>query len=146
VYLDANFLAFLALPKHDDRKKRVREKLAQILVSRCDVYISCLVLDETWMAVKKNYNALNNTAKSGFDEPVYSLVSKLSHDVLGKWTIIQFKDPQQGSREALSNIKDFKLKPRDAFHLAMMTDAGISEIVTNDLNFNNVPHIKVNSF
>ena len=38
----------------------------------------------------------------------------------------------------MNYVKNFKLKPRDSFHLAMMKNNSISEIITNDKDFKNI--------
>lgn len=142
IYLDANFLIFWALPKDEKIKKKVRIKLAEILVKHYDTSTSCLAIDETWQGIKQTYNSLNGVTKSCFDEPIYSLLNEFTNNLFKKVSIIQFSDPIMGTSNAMSHVKNFKLKPRDSFHLAMMDDNLISEIITDDGDFGHIKRIK----
>ena len=44
--------------------------------------------------------------------------------------------------DALDYIERYDLKPRDAFHAAMMKAAGVSEIISDDHDFDRVKGIK----
>lgn len=46
------------------------------------------------------------------------------------------------AREALELMKQARLKPRDAFHAATMKQHGITEIASEDKDFDKVPWIK----
>ena len=43
---------------------------------------------------------------------------------------------------ALEFMEKYKLKPRDAFHVAIMENFGIKEIVSDDSDFDKVREIK----
>ena len=43
---------------------------------------------------------------------------------------------------ALDLMEKHHLKPRDAFHLAVMRKHGIKRIVTTDVDFDNIPGVK----
>lgn len=138
IYLDANFLVYWALPKDDEIKKKVRIWLARFLSSRSDLVTSCLAIDEAWNGVKKTYNGLNKTTKSCADEPIYSLLNNFTGMLLKRIVILQFTNSVAGTREALGHVKDFKLKPRDAFHLALMKDNLFEVIITDDSDFQRI--------
>jgi len=138
IYLDANFLVFWALPKDDEIKKKVRIHLASFLSAKLDLATSCLAIDEAWHGVQQTHNKLNNDTKSCADEPIYSLLNSFTKELLKKVSILQFSNPIDGTIIALKQINDFKLKPRDSFHLALMKDNSFDEIVTDDTDFEKI--------
>ncbi|MGH2563880.1 MAG: type II toxin-antitoxin system VapC family toxin [Ginsengibacter sp.] len=147
IYLDANFLIFWALPKDNEIKKKVRVHLATFLSTEATLATSCLAIDEAWNGVKKTYNVLNNETKSCSDEPIFSSLEKFTKELLNKVLILQFENPINGTIKALENIKSFKLKPRDSFHLSLMQDNSFDEIITDDRDFEEIKdsaNIKVN--
>ncbi len=87
------------------------DKIGTRLVNQCIVNFSCYeIYDSLKIFTKKLLNSEN-------------------------FYVVQFNDSKNGVLKALENIKEFKLRPRDAFHLAYMRDKGIKEIITNDKDF-----------
>ncbi|GEM_PF-758106 len=135
IYLDANFLVHWAYPKTDDIKRRIRILLAKIMVKKYRLASSCLALDEMWYSVKKEYNKSNNAAFNCSGGPIFNLLNKFTDQVLRKVALLQFADCEKGTKDALSNIGIFDLRPRDAFHLSLMQNNLIDKIATNDNDF-----------
>ncbi len=48
---------------------------------------------------------------------------------------MQFNNEINGINGALINIKKFKLRPRDAFHLAILEDNSIAHLISDDKDF-----------
>lgn len=133
IYLDANILVYWALPKTPEIRKRVRFLLAKIIKE--NISASCLSMDEAWWGIKDIYNVIYNTQLGCADEPIFSLIKNFTEKIIKKTEILQFNDPVGGINKALKNIEEFKLRPRDAFHLALMRANNIDSIATNDRDF-----------
>ena len=138
IYLDSNFLVYWALPKDNGVKKKVRVWLAKFLSSRAVLTTSCLAIDEAWHGIKQTYNKQNDTSIGCAEEPIYSQLNNFTSELIKKINIIQFSDPKAGTQKALEYVKNYKLKPRDAFHLAIMKNNFIEEIITNDSDFERI--------
>ena len=136
VYLDANFLIYWCFPKTSEIKKRVRFLLAKLL-KKYELFISPLSFDEAWWGVKNEYNIKFKTNLSCYDEPIFSKLRDFTCKILLKVKIIQFFDSQEGIISTLQNIREYKLSPRDAFHLTLMRNNQLTTIVTNDSQFIN---------
>ena len=133
IYLDANFLVYWALPKTPEIRKWVRFLLAKILEKNLGT--SCLAIDEAWNGIKKTHNEINNTQLGCADTPIFPLIKDFTEKIIKKIEILQFNDGIDGINEALKNIEKFKLKPRDAFHLAIVKDNNIDYLVSDDSDF-----------
>lgn len=133
IYLDANFLVYWALPKNPEIRKQVRFLLAKILEKNLGT--SCLAIDEAWNGIKKTHNEINTTQLGCADEPIFSLIKNFTEKITKKIEILQFNDKINGINEALRNIEKFKFRPRDAFHLAIMKDNNVANLVSNDSDF-----------
>lgn len=171
VYCDANFLVAYGARevKQLDLKKRASVLFAKILASKCKLVASSLTFDETWLgirrelgpkSVKKNLRFKISIfleklglkfINSGTSEYSYSEVFNDLHFFTNKmldhksFSVIQFNDPKNGVKNALMNLNDFGLKPRDSFHLAYIKDNGITCFITNDSDFcKNKDKIKIN--
>ena len=48
----------------------------------------------------------------------------------------------EGILNAIENIKEYDMQPRDAFHKAIMNDLKLESIVSNDGIFRNIKGIK----
>ncbi|MBU4347003.1 type II toxin-antitoxin system VapC family toxin [Patescibacteria group bacterium] len=135
IYFDANFLIYWFISKEPELKKRARSLLAEFLINNNDLYSSALALDEAWWGIKDEYNQQNGVNFSCGDNDVFEKLSQFTKLILAKLNLAQFADIKNGVEDALDNIKNFNLKPRDAFHLATMKDNGIKIIVTGDEDF-----------
>jgi predicted nucleic acid-binding protein len=134
IYLDANFLIRWAVPKTSDIRRRFRFLLAT-LINQKNLTSSCLAIDEAWYSIKKEYNTIKGAKLSCSDDPIFGLLYKFTNEILQQVKLLQFVDPKKGTKMALSNIGNFKLGPRDAFHLSLMQDNSIKEILTDDGDF-----------
>lgn len=138
VYLDANFLIYWALPKDNATRIKIRILLAKLLISKRELCVSTLSIDEAWFGIKNTYNEINNTTQSCFEESVVNELKKFTNILLQKATFLQFIDPKFGTNQALNFVENFKLKPRDSFHLSLMKEHLITDIATNDNDFNRI--------
>ena len=87
-----------------------------------------LTLDEImWVMIKnKKEKALRETI-----EDIYAVPNLSIKEV-----------PSSTPLDALTLMEQFDLKPRDAFHVAVMKSNGITEVVSDDPDFDRVKGIK----
>lgn len=135
IYLDANFLIYWFINKEPTLQKRARLLLAAFLADKKELYSSALAFDETWWGIKNEYNQQKNVNLSCSDDLIFSELEKFTNAILSKLSLIQLVDIRGGIIEAINYIKDFGLKPRDAFHLAIMKHNNITTIATDDDDF-----------
>lgn len=126
MYLDANFFIFAKLST-DTKGSRARNILNQI-VSGKRAITSSLALDEVmWIFIKnKQINMLRPII-----EEIYTIKNLEVKEVSATTPLI-----------ALEFIEKYNLKPRDAFHLAIMESFNVKEIVSDDSDFDKVKNIK----
>ena len=125
IYLDANFFIFTNLV--DTKGKQARCILKEITQGK-QAITSSLALDEVmWVFLKHN---LKHEIKKIIEE-IYSIKNLEVKEVS---SLIPLK--------AVQFMEEHNLKPRDAFHLAVMKQFGITEIVTDDKDFDKIPGIK----
>ncbi len=126
IYLDANFfiLANFDLTEKGGNARKLQESIIQ---GRKAV-TSALVLDEViWVLIKnKKHSLLRETIQD-----IYSLPNT---DIIEVNSMIPFS--------ALDFIEKYNLKPRDAFHVAIMKEREIKEIASDDSDFDRVSEIK----
>ena len=126
MYLDANLFVFAAI-ESGPQGIRAREIMKTIEngVAACT---SALVIDEVmWVLIRnKRTDILRETI-----EGIYNVRNLEVQDV-----------PANVPLTALSIVENHKLRPRDAMHLAVMKHRGESTIVSDDKDFDRVPHIK----
>ncbi|MBU4082634.1 hypothetical protein KKB98_01640, partial [Patescibacteria group bacterium] len=67
-----------------------------------------------------------------FDDLNFFTNRLLSHR---NFLVVQFGDADNGVKNALENIKNFKWRPRDSFHLALMRDNAATDCITGDNHF-----------
>lgn len=161
IYCDANFLVAYGAKsvKQPELKKRAYILFAKLLASRCKVIASPLTFDEAWLGIRrelgpkvvfgnfrfiinnlidkigmklKNYGASEFSYFEIFDD-LNSFTNKLLNHK--NFSAVQFNDAADGIEKALANINDFKLRPRDAFHLAIMNDNSATHFVSRDKHF-----------
>jgi predicted nucleic acid-binding protein len=137
IYLDSEYLVYLTITQKPELKKRARILLAKFLAQKIILALSTLTFDEAWEGIRKEVSRLSPKGLPHFHPKVYQLLENITERILSHpaFRIIQFQNPKQGTIKALKNIKDFHLGPRDAFHLAIMKDNGITRMVTNDQKF-----------
>jgi len=125
MYLDANFFVFMnALA--EKQGKRARRILAEIMSGRRAV-TSSLALDEVMWVIRKA--GRNNELREVVEE-IYAIPNL---EVKEASPLVPLK--------AVRIIEEYNLKPRDAIHLAVMKEYGVSEIVTDDADFDKVDGI-----
>lgn len=126
MYLDANFFVF-SITVGEKQGKAARE-IALEIVNGKKAVTSSLALDEVmWVLIKNNMKELVRDTI----EEIYAIEN------------IEVKEvPSLIPLRALDFMEKHNLKPRDAFHLAIMEHLGIKEIVTDDKNFDKIPGIK----
>ncbi|MEM2897494.1 MAG: type II toxin-antitoxin system VapC family toxin [Candidatus Bathyarchaeia archaeon] len=126
IYLDANFFIIY---NFDQTKKgeNARKILGEIIAGKKAI-TSSLALDEVmWVIIKnKQEEALRETI-----EDIYAVLNLTVKEV----------DPDV-PLEALDFIEKYDLKPRDAFHAAIMKSFDAKEIVSDDPHFDRVEWIK----
>jgi len=162
VYCDANFLIALACKRkgfEQPERKWARILFAQLLASGCKIIVSTLTFDETWLGIRKesgpksisnnlrftinelmkkigvkliDYGASEFSCAEIFDDLNFFTNRLLSHR---NFLVVQFGDADNGVKNALENIKNFKWRPRDSFHLALMRDNAATDCITGDNHF-----------
>jgi len=135
VYLDANFLVYWSVSKKPELKKRARVLFTKLRIQKSILALSPLTFDEAWNGIRKEVNA----QKACYEPLIFAQIQNFSNKILNKTfiRIIQLQSIQPGILQALDNMKQFELRPRDSFHLAIMRDNGISRIVSSDPKFIN---------
>lgn len=125
MYLDANFFIFANFSKEKQALK-AREILKEIEDGRKAV-TSVLALDEVmWTLIKMK---LKGEIRAIIEE-IYSIKN------------LEIKEtPKLTPLRALDFMESYNLRPRDAFHLAVMEEFNIKEIVTDDNDFDEVSWI-----
>lgn len=125
-YLDANFFIF-ALLDNTERGDRAREIYQEIINGKYPALASSLVLDEVmWVLIRNRKSHLLRVAIEG----IYSTPNL---EVIGV--------PNLTPLTALEFIEKYGLKPRDAFHIAIMKENKVKEIVSDDEDFDQVDWI-----
>lgn len=126
IYLDANFFVFAAL---DTTGKGIRASKIQqdIIEGKLAAITSSLALDEVmWSFVKnKKHGILRETI-----EDIYAMKNLTVKEVGAEIPL-----------RAVDYIERYSLKPRDAFHMALMQHFGTSKIVSDDSDFDKIPGI-----
>lgn len=136
IYFDANFLIYWFISKEPELKKRARVLLAEFLKNKNNfLYSSTLAFDEAWWGIRNEYNQQNNVNLSCSDDLIFNELKKFTNAILPRLKLAQFADANDGVRVAMNHIENFKLRPRDAFHLAITEDNNIEVFVTGDKHF-----------
>ncbi len=126
IYLDANFFIFSNFDT-GTKGDNARKILSDVIGGK-DAVTSALSLDEVmWVLTKNNRK---ETIRSVIEE-VYSVPNLSVKDV-----------PSTTPLRALDFMEKYGLRPRDAFHTAMMDSLKIEEIVSDDKDFDEVGWIK----
>lgn len=126
IYLDADFI--FALLDKTEKAENTRSLQRDIVRGRYSAITSALALDEVmWVLVKNKKDHLLRTAIEG----VYSLPNL---DVIGVSPLVPMV--------ALDMLERYKLKPRDSFHLAVMKESRVREILSDDEDFDRVEWVR----
>lgn len=125
MYLDANFFVFLNFTANPPGKN-ARTILNQIIQGKKAI-TSSLALDEVmWVLIK---NKLQHEIRNVIEE-IYMIKNLEVKEV-----------PASIPLRALDFMETYHLKPRDAFHASIMEHFGVSEIVSDDKDFDNIQGI-----
>jgi len=126
IYLDANFFVIYNFDK--TLKGEKARKILEEIINGKEAITSSLALDEVmWVIIKnKKIEALRETIEDIYATP-YLTVKEVGSDI---------------PLEALDFIEKYNLKPRDAFHAAVMKSSDVKEIVSDDPDFDSVEWIK----
>lgn len=125
MYIDANIFVFANLI--DEKGKNARDILDQVVHGKKAI-TSALALDEVmWVLVK-------NKIGSGMRNILETIYATPNLDIKEVGPLIPL--------QALDLIEKYKLKPRDAMHLAMMQQHNIDDIASDDADFDKVPWVK----
>ena len=137
IYADANFLISYWINDHEDHE-RARKLFFELIENDSIIFISPLVLDESWYKIRYILKKLKCAVNIPFKD-FYQNFKKLFEFIVSSpyFRIIQFRSDfvVQGCREALENIRWYNFRPHDAFHLALVKDNKICAIVTVDSDF-----------
>ncbi len=125
-YLDASF--FILYNFDQTPKGQRARKIQADIVAGEEAITSSLALDEVmWVLIKsRKAEFLRETI-----EDIYALSNLDVREVGGSIPL-----------DALDVIESYRLRPRDAFHVAVMKDLGLSEIVSDDSDFDRVEWIR----
>lgn len=125
MYLDANF--FILANFSEDKRGRTARTILQEIIKGKKAVTSSLALDEVmWVLVKQRQK-----------EQVRSVIEEI-------YTIKNLEVKEVASTiplRALDFIEIEGLKPRDAFHAAIMDNLGVTEIVSDDADFDKVSNV-----
>jgi len=125
MYLDANFFIFANL--FDEKGTKAREILGRIIQGKRAI-TSSLSLDEVmWVLIKNN---LRHEVRKIIEE-IYATPNIEVKEVAATVPL-----------RALDFMEKHNLKPRDAFHAAVMEYCNVKEIVSDDADFDKIKSIK----
>ena len=127
ICLDANFFVF-ALLDTTAKGQAASGIQRDVVEGKVEAATSVLALDELmWVLVKNRKQGLIRTAVEG----VYATPNLKVREVDSDIPIL-----------ALDFLETYNLKPRDAFHAAIMRSLGLKEIVSDDPDFDRIEWIK----
>jgi predicted nucleic acid-binding protein len=125
IYLDANFFIFANFDQttRGENARRLQEKI----VSGMKATTSALALDEVMWVLLRNgrKDVLREVIEDIYAMPNFSILDVSSSVPL----------------DALSITEKFDLRPRDAFHVAVMRSREITQIVSDDSDYDRVKGI-----
>jgi len=149
VYLDANLLISWHLPQHQWYRP-ARELMAALSAKWANIYVSTLAIDEAWWRLLVRFYERDHGPRTWRSDLLQRnpTILQTYQPELRKFTLdlLSFRRlrviDQTRSKDlvyqALDNIRDHSLAPRDAFHLALARAIGVPNIVTNDVLFQKV--------
>lgn len=128
IYIDANVFV-LANFEETGKGQTARKIIEEIGEGKRQAAItSALTMDEVMWAMIKNKKTTELRAAI---EDVYTMPNLAIKEVNANIPLV-----------ALGIMEEHGLKPRDAFHAAIMTSFGINEIVSDDSDFDKISWIK----
>lgn len=126
IYVDANVFAFAVLAS--DKQGARAQDFLQSIEDGTKAMTSALVLDELMWVLRKN----------GHPE----LIPDIIEDIYATKNLEVKEVPALIPLRAVDFIKEHHLKPRDAFHVAIMEHFHAGEIASDDSDFDKVKGIK----
>jgi len=133
-YLDSNVLVYWKDNNSPHQYKAIK-LIKTLRPDSFEIYISSLTLDEFLHASKF---ILKQSHIS--QETSYVLLNKALSSILAlpHFKIINPSTDKNKNKRVLLYMKDYNLSPRDAYHLLIMKENGISEFATFDSDFKKV--------
>jgi len=128
VFIDANLLIYLNTIS-DYRNRLAYEAFYLDLLVNNKAYIDVLVLDELLWVSWRKYNV-----------PYFVTLDFINKVVKPYVTILPLSEGE--FEEAANLIKEYSIKPSDAFHIAVMKTHNISTIASEDREFDKIGGIK----
>ena len=127
IYLDANFFIF-ALFDQTKKGSKARQIQKGIIEGEINAFTSALALDEVmWVIIKNKKSHLLRKVI----EDIYSMPNLTVREVSSLIPL-----------HALGFMEKYNLKPRDAFHLAVMENLQLVTIVSDDSDFDSIKNIR----
>lgn len=126
-YLDANFFIY-ALLDQTKKGERAREIQKNIVEGKIKAYTSVLALDEIMWVLTRNQKE--------------HLVRKVIENIYATPNLAVREVPSLTALRALHFMETAKLRPRDAFHTAIMEHLQTKIIISDDSDFDRVKEIK----
>jgi predicted nucleic acid-binding protein len=149
VYLDANLLVSWHLPQHQWYRP-ARELMAVLSAKQASIRVSTLAIDEAWWRLLIRFYERDHGLRTWrsdllrrdptIPQTYQPELRKFTSDLLSfrRLRVINQTRSTALVYQALDNIRDHSLAPRDAFHLALALAIGIPNIVTNDIQFQKI--------
>ncbi len=125
MYVDSNIFIYAAVD-NTEKGEKARKIIEKITRGELKAHASPLVWDEVVWVVQKFTN-----------RDVALEVGKLILDLPLIWLDISYETVKSSV-----NFYERGMNPRDAVHLGVMEEYNISEILTEDKDFNKIPEIK----
>ncbi|MDP2649668.1 MAG: type II toxin-antitoxin system VapC family toxin [bacterium] len=146
VYIDANFIVAYFVFVHTSHAKAAI-LMAQLLSNNNTLCFSPLSLDEAFNKIYEELKKSAPTSLRGYSHAHFFTELKNALDILlqhRQMRLRQFENNlNQGATNALDNVRDFTMRPRDAFHVAYMQDLNIKYVVSKDTGFDKLSAINI---
>ena len=127
IYLDANFFLFASLDT-THKGENARKIQDSVIKGKRNAVTSALAMDEImWVLIRNNKKHIMKTIVEG----IYSIPNLEVISVSPTVPLL-----------AVELIENYHLLPRDAFHAASMRELKITDIVSDDVDFDQVEWIK----
>lgn len=133
-YLDSNILLYYIF-ESSEYFAATRDLMLSFLTDEATLYISPLTIDEFTYQLDI-LSRINNKKRSDFYQLVEIFLSTIMS--LPNLKIVNLPTQESILFKFVDLMKNFNLKPRDAFHLLTMLENDIEYIATYDKDFNKV--------